>query len=136
MSAYRYQGLASLLLCVALLSASGCGPKKERFGPTAKSVSGSVTFDGKPVTAGRVAVIDLEKGLSLGANLDGEGNYEFQHAVPMGRYVFCVRPPRGENPKMIPFPVRSELTCRLTVEVEEGDNTFSFDLAEFAKRRR
>ena len=119
-----------------MITTLGCAEKKERFGPTAKSVSGSVSFEGKPVTAGRVALIDSDKGLSVGASLDDEGNYKFQQPVPIGKYVFCVRPPRGANPRVIPHAVRSELTCRLTVDVEADDNTFSFDLSEVNKPKR
>ncbi len=125
-----------LLLCVATITILGCAEEKERFGPTAKSVSGSVTFEGKPVTAGRVALINSDRGLSVGASLDDEGNYHFQQPVPLGKYVFCVRPPRGANPRVIPHRVRSELTCRQTVDVGADDNTFSFDLAEIEKAGR
>ena len=136
MIACCFQKSLVLLFCVAASGLAGCAEEKERFGPTAKSVSGSVTFEGKPVAAGRVALINSDKGLSVGASLDDEGNYNFQQPVPIGKYVFCVRPPRGENPRVIPHTVRSELTCRQTVEVEKDDNTFDFDLAEISKPRR
>ncbi len=133
----RYPTPFVVLLCSAAIFVAGCASEKEeRFGPTSKSVSGSISFDGKPVTLGRVALINSEKGLSVGAHLDSEGNYKFQQPVPLGKYVFCVRPPRGQNPKEIPRRMRSELTCRLTVEVEAEDNLFSFDLAEVSKARR
>ena len=78
----------SLSLCVTLFGLAllviGCS---KNAGAPAK-VSGSVTYNGKPVTAGTVS-FHLPEGASLGAELTADGTYAISD-VPEGELVVTV----------------------------------------------
>src|SRR6516165_7184488 len=71
--------LVSLLICSL---AAGCGKPKG-------SVSGKVTYQGKPLTAGMVT-FSPEKGAAVNSPIDGEGNYRVEN-VPVGTAKISVR---------------------------------------------
>jgi hypothetical protein len=71
--------LGLLLLCSL---AAGCGKPKG-------SVSGKVTFKGKPLTAGFV-IFTPEKGPAVNASINSEGKYKAEN-VPVGTAKISVR---------------------------------------------
>jgi hypothetical protein len=73
---YRYLVLFS---CLAAVLLSGCGGGR----PTTAAVSGTVTFRGRPVTAGTVLFIADDGTQSASAELSPEGTYAMPGA-PVG----------------------------------------------------
>ena len=67
-------------LC-ALLLVAGCGPAKTE-------VSGTVRYQGKPLTSGHVLVVDAD-GMSYPSPISGEGAYTVS-GVPIGPVRFAV----------------------------------------------
>lgn len=75
-----------LLFCVLTV---GCGGDSQR--PTPIQISGTVTFDGKPVEKGEVSFEDPQTGAAASATLGPEGKYTL--AVPAGSYQVGITPP-------------------------------------------
>ena|ERR1022692_332838 len=65
---------SGLLICLALLAQTGCGP-------TTYEVSGTVKFDGEPVSEGQIAFVS-EDGASGGTTIT---NGQYKVAVPSGK---------------------------------------------------
>jgi hypothetical protein len=120
-------------LCVVVLM--GCGEKL----PNHKPVTGSVSFQGKPLAAAHVRFIPIETTTGVGghAKTDAEGKYRVVYAqggngLPPGKYKITVSQmlmpdgsPGPENVSPIESPAREmlpqhysqELASRLTKEV-------------------
>lgn len=131
------------LFCFLALSAAfltGCGQKSEI--PTA-SVSGKVTFKGKPVSSGTVWFAPDEEGLLPARGiLSSKGKYSLEIAEKSlkGAYVGsyriwfdCTDPATsqdGERGKsLLPEKYGSTETSGLTATVEEGKaNVYDFSL--------
>ena len=120
-----------------IIALGGCGKTKTPVG----SVSGTVTFQGEPVPEGQVSFYSKETGKGNIGSLDSSGKFSFPDPVEVGTYTVFVTPPEppppdiGEGPQPapkqypnIPEKSRSELTSPLTAEVEEGENSFTFEL--------
>jgi len=122
-----------LLLSLSYLS----GEPGEKLG----RVSGSVTFDGKPVTEGLVIFQNPAKGIYMTDEVDAEGRYEIIMAqgagLPLGEYQVSVSPPLPKTPELgdipgrpsaadqfpnIPQRYRDPQTSGLALVVEEGSN--------------
>jgi len=134
----RTAALAALVLAAALCVA-GC-----QKGETLGTVSGNVTFQGKPVTEG--VVMFTAPGVNLNAKLDAQGHYEVKQAkgagLPPGNYQVSVNPPvfdapmAGGNqpmPKIPTFPnipqrYRNAKTSGLTLTVTEKGSTLDIDM--------
>jgi hypothetical protein len=84
---WRIPSLAVLVVAVA-----GCQPPAVRLG----HVSGRVTFQGQPVTAGTVNFSNYESGVFMSARLDDQGDYVVEMAqgygLPVGTYQVTVVP--------------------------------------------
>lgn len=74
------------LTCLALLALAGCGDPR---GPVAE-VSGSVTIDGKPVTAGTVLFVSEDGRRMATAPLSPTGTYRLRDA-PVGELRIAVQ---------------------------------------------
>jgi hypothetical protein len=83
----RYVGVLFVLFLTALLS-EGCGKPKG-------SVSGQVTYNGKPLKTGFVTFVP-EKGPAVDSPIDGEGNYHVKN-VPVGTAKIGVRSEAAAN---------------------------------------
>ena len=140
---------ASIALCALLCCAFfvGCGSK----GLPTGTVSGRVTFNAQPVTAGTVIYENTSKGWIGAAELDREGRYRIPD-IRVAEYVVSVQPPTPKTPNEsdtsieelkaklattkvpdpvnIPRPVRNTQTSPLKAVVIEGDQEFSFELAK------
>src|SRR5262245_59151744 len=134
------------LLAVTLASALGCAndaPPPPPPGPKG-SVTGTVKFDGKPITAGTL-LLDSGKGYIAGAVIKPDGTFELKgtdgNAVPAGKYNVAVTPPPAAPPAAgatkMPEPAKIEgvpekfynpLTSGVTVEVKEGIQTMDIVL--------
>src|SRR5262245_31205165 len=129
------------LLALTLASAPGCAkdtPPPSPAGPKG-TVTGTVKFDGKPITAGTL-LLDSGKGYIAGALIKPDGTFELKgadgNAVPAGTYKVAVTPPPAAAPAAgatkMPEPAKIEgvpakfynpLTSGVTVEVKEGIQT-------------
>jgi hypothetical protein len=84
--------LPALLAALPLVCAAGCSPKTA-------TVSGKVTVNNKPVTAGVITFYpDEESGAKpASANIKADGTYEVGNA-PVGKVKVAVGPPPGPPP--------------------------------------
>ncbi|MCX7426007.1 MAG: carboxypeptidase regulatory-like domain-containing protein [Planctomycetia bacterium] len=133
---HRIAALAALVLLAAVVSA-GC-----KKGETLGTVTGNVTFQGKPVTEGMVMFVG--PGVHMTAKLDAQGHYEVKQAkgagLPPGSYQVSVNPPvidapmAGGPPVKIPtFPniplrYRDPKTSGQTLTVTEKGSTLDIDM--------
>lgn len=122
----RSFGSLALLLCVA-----GCGAQGKPTG----TLSGTVTLDSQPVTAGEVHLFSSEKGAGARATLDPGGKFAVTEPLDTGTYKVYITAPAvmaTGGPDGSPPPVTAKLaipakylqleTTDLSVEVKEGDN--------------
>lgn len=123
--------LLGLLACVCWCAGCGSG------GPPTGSVSGKVTFNGQPLTAGIVTFVNEEAGTGASGQLDPSGSYRIE-SIRTGEYNVAVHqappPPdetgqRAELPKLnIPEKYLTPETSGLTATVNEGGNVRDFSL--------
>jgi hypothetical protein len=115
----QYRLGLSVCLAALALAAAGCGPSQA-------TVSGKVTMQGKPVTAGTVLFVGGDNQIGTG-KLDGEGRY-VAPSVPMGSVKVAVQTLRPEQvtgaeanrPKDAP-PLPSRLTNLVPVPQKYAD---------------
>jgi hypothetical protein len=130
---------AALGLAV-VLAAAGCG------GDTMGRVSGTVTYQGRPVTQGIVQFIPASGPMAAGG-LDAQGRFRLTTRTPgdgalAGHHTVCVIPfypaasdmPDGApppDPKDIPKRYRAAATTTLAADVVAGRlNEVTFELTE------
>lgn len=135
----------AMLLCLAILiSLNGCGGGDTDNTPKG-SVSGTVKVDGKPYEQGAVRLVSTEHGsYTFGAEMKSGGAFSIGAPIPTGSYKVTLSPPSlgpitepdgtirpatEEDVKVKP-PAKfmSPETSDETVEVKEGDNSFTIDL--------
>ena len=114
-------------------------------GETLGPVSGTVTFQGQPVTNGRVLFQNAKEGIYMTANLDEKGHYEVRRpegtGLPLGEYNVSVNPPVIDAPMAgsgkpvniptfpnIPAKYRTASTSGLKVTVTEEGTTLDIDM--------
>ena len=139
-SLLRSAGCCLLVLSIGVL---GCGspsngPDKPRGG-----VVITVTYDGQPVTEGRVDLSHPSSGEGGGGELDSDGVVRID-GVAHGQYTVTVIPPpadpkppeSGQAPPPvkeypnIPAQFRLSSSSPLKAEVKEGTSEFKFELKE------
>ncbi|MGQ9505881.1 MAG: hypothetical protein ACUVQG_13635 [Thermogutta sp.] len=127
----------SIVASVVAVSLIGC---KRSQGPKPLVVSGKVTFQGSPVTEGKVTFEDPKTGYTGAADLTAEG--EFKMTVPAGHYRVTVTPPMvevGGTPDTpgeltfkdvpnIPRKYWTANTSPLECDVSQAGQAISFDL--------
>jgi hypothetical protein len=132
------------LVWLALLVALGCGEAKDPHGRL--PLSGTVTFQGKPLDAGTIEFLPPNPGQGLSARAlirDGKYRVPREQGVPPGTYrVLITSPapadgaaPEGPPGVKLPPPGRERIPpeynrdSRQTAEVKEGGpNTFDFTI--------
>ncbi len=114
---------------LALLLLSGCSGA-EPVG----TVSGTVTLDGQPVTAGQVGFISAA-GFSAVADIGSDGSFSVVEKLPVDSYTVTVSPPalteapgeEGTTAKAaatkVPAGYFDEGTSDIKVDIAEGENT-------------
>lgn len=149
----RFQVSSIFSVCLLLVSL-GCGGTD--FGPMG-SVSGKLTMDGAPLTAGtQVLFMQMEKGYAAFGQADAEGNYQLQWMredqtfteIPVGTYKILIQPPAVQSveeldadamlaggdediqPATPVFPAKYQqhATSGLEFTVNEGANTHDINL--------
>ncbi len=129
--------LKSWCCIVPLLLLAGCGGQA---GPTHEmaKVSGTVTFGGKPVPAGRVLFLNT-KGPSEDADIGPDGKYTVEIAVGETQAAIDYREaPTATNPNrpemmtpgksLVPDKYADFKTSGLTTTVKSGENTYDISL--------
>ncbi len=133
------------VLLLAALALAGCSHPPEKPWGTAR---GRITSGAQPIGNGSVAFVNLQTGVSLMGNIEGDGSYVLAShespGIPVGDYRVVVTPrkighgeqppvTRGAKPKPradIPEKFRVPETTPLTAQVKVGTNpVFDFDLA-------
>ena len=119
-----------------LLSSAGC-----HRDPKLGKVTGSVTFQGTPVSEAVVVFSNAESGRSITAAVRSDGSYQVETAggfgLPTGKYEVYLMPPAqeiapGDRPPFpppkaypnIPAKFRDAKTSGLSVTVVEGETKF------------
>jgi len=129
------RGLACGLCLLVLLPASGCLGSRER------KVSGTVTWEGKPVPDGTINLIPTDPNLPAATGKIVNGAYEV-FAVPgpkkveiyASREVGEFLPHMGMAAREMYIPEEYNALSTLTLEVgASGENTYSFELPEKPK---
>ena len=140
----RSAGRSRLLLIAALgLSLPACGSS----GPPMGSVSGKITYQGKPVTQGAVTFSSTTpSGRNATGQIDPGGYYTVQTENPgdgalVGDYAVTIYahdepvldyiPKTPVKPKLlVPEKYEKVATSGLKASVKGGSNTFNFDLTD------
>jgi hypothetical protein len=126
--------VAQAILAAALLGFAGCGSDLV-------DVSGTVTFDGTPLTSGRVVFQSPGKPMAVG-ELGPGGHYTVktgtQHGIPPGDYTVTVSSyelgqstGRGNPPParlVTPAKYNNAKTSDLAAAVRPDNKTFDFSL--------
>ena len=136
-----------------MLVAGGCGPSR----PATATVSGRVTFNGKPVAAGQI-VFYPETGRPAMSAINADGRYHLTtfksgDGAMLGRHRVTIEATRVSSGPTMPKTMEEEMnghgfapsgpprvewlapvkysnlqTSPLTAEVKSGENTINFDL--------
>jgi len=126
------------LFIVSLTFAMGC--QKQDGRPPKADVSGSVTFQGKPVPEGQINFLSGSTGMAAAAVLQTDGKFVVEGGLEPGEYKVSITPPPSEDvagapqtspPKEypdIPLKYRSDVTSELKTTVEPGGSQLSFDM--------
>jgi hemoglobin len=110
-------------------------PKKEDGKKDAASatVTGHVTFNGKPVGGGTITFVPVEgKGSKpIAADVAEDGTYSLKK-LPPGEYNIVIAPPAGKEKAKdaVPAKYRDEKTSSLKVSVKEGKNNYDVALTD------
>lgn len=119
---------------VILLLQSGCGKMEA-------TVSGTVSYAGKPLTTGNVAFHPVGSGTPATATIGADGRYELRTAskagLPPGEYVATVAAfeiipgsPPMPGKLLIPGSYNRLETSGLRYTVESGENTIDIRMDE------
>lgn len=155
---------AILFSLLALGAVSGCAKGDPAPTTPQASVSGTVTYDGVPVTLdANVVFFCQDAGATAAGKVDSLGKYSLTPAqkklgIPAGRYQVGISPPlklpppvgdtpeykefmlsqsKGPSaPKDLPAKFHSYTQSGIVLEVKAGDNTFDFDLAKLEKAKK
>lgn len=126
--------------CLLAAILSGCS------GEPLGQISGTVTYQGQPVTSGSVVFEDSSAGISVNAPLGPDGSFTVEtfdrDGLPPGTYQVAVSPrgfategaplvtPGNESAPASPIPSKyhTPATSGLTREVKVGENVFKIEL--------
>ncbi|WP_237564853.1 hypothetical protein [Blastopirellula marina] len=123
------------LIVASLVTHLGCGA----HGPEMGDVTGTVTFQGKPLHTGTITFIPEEEGLPLAyAEIQADGAYEgfteaFGKGVPVGKHRVMIMAVQENGPEaasvaLLPPKYSSDRQSGLTAEVASGENKIDFTL--------
>jgi hypothetical protein len=137
--------LMSRIAVMVMLGAAFAGCHKS--GESLQPISGKVTLQGRPITAGVVRIRNPQLGIDMTARLGPDGGYEVMRAqgpgLPEGTYQVAITPlwigrgrtsmvepsPRSsEQESEIPARYRQASTSGLTLVVKPGPNQFNIDM--------
>lgn len=113
----------------------GCGPA----GPPSGTISGTVTLNGQPLSAGVVVFNNTAAGIGADAPLNASGEYRLDTPIPAGPYDVAIQPPPAPPPDQmgqataqpkspIPNKYLDPKTSGLKTTIHAGANTADFAL--------
>jgi hypothetical protein len=119
---------ASMLFAIGValsVAVIGCGPKQVAD-PNRTTISGTVTFNGKPLPGGAITFESKEKHINTTISLRAEGRYTTDR-VPLGPVQVSIETEslKFGSPHLhvaIPAKYADTATSGLTVDVKEGIN--------------
>ncbi len=129
----------SLLACLLLLVANGCGSS------STGTVDGTITLEGKPLADAVITFSNEDNTVYAMANTDQKGAFQLvqgvdQTGLPAGEYQVAIStyvpanpdadPPTPEKPELIPAEFNLESTVKKVVT--EGANEFHFAIPKRA----
>jgi hypothetical protein len=131
-------GWAALFVALAV---TGCRPS----GPPVGRVSGKVTFQGQPVTDGRISFFSEKTAYAAEATLGIDGGYRIETeegGLPVGEYIISIHPPMELGPPdprtpqtyvekdvaNIPKKYRERSKPLLAATIVEGKNEHNFNM--------
>lgn len=136
-----------LLACLAALPLAGC---RESTGLQKVIVSGSVKYDGQPISNGEIRFFPIEgtQGPVSGSPIVN-GTYEakYRDGVPVGKHrveIMAYRSQKGSVPEEIAreggpteqyLPARFNTDSELTRSVEASTKSLDFDLSSKKKKK-
>jgi len=135
---YNNHLLLKAFLCLvlsSLVAAAGCSDPRIPKGPKG-TITGTVKYQGKPVTVGFISFLDPATGKGGTAPLESDGSYTIPVLVGVGEYHVGFPPPTPpapwENVERVMSPLPSKYhtpeLATLKYTVVEGENTANFDL--------
>ncbi len=130
--------LRPLVFCAAIIMPFGCAPSNEKI---VGKVTGRVTFQGAPVTAGLIYLNSSSTGAGGMGTLGDDGQFTIADPIEVGEYRVTVTPPLPPPPNAdlptpppqpkvtnIPEKYRTEAQSDLKATIDEGENVLEFDL--------
>jgi hypothetical protein len=118
--------LSCCVLLILLALAVGCGKKKPRMESNRCPVTGTVTFDGKPIAAGIISFVSAKDPIySATASLGEGGHFEVADA-PAGKVLVAVQTKTalfGSNASAyVPIPEKynNPNTSGLTADIDQS----------------
>lgn len=123
--------IAVIFSATLLVIFSGCSGEA---GPPSGELIGKVLSDGELVSDCVVAIYNPTTKKSMGAKVDGQGEFTIAE-IPLGEYKVTVSQMpsnSAKNPpfdKRIPKQYRNRKTTDLKVEIKEGENAHEFKMA-------
>lgn len=133
--------LCSVLLGIVVLVAAGCG-EADPLGRQA--ISGTVSFDGKPVAEGTIGFAPVNGVTSSGAPIkDGKYSIEQEKGLPAGKYKVSISAPKPGtggtvDPNALPgdpvkppeemIPESWNVNTTQEIEVAAGKTEFNFEI--------
>jgi hypothetical protein len=133
-----YRSLARLIaLSITGLAIAGCGGSAKPQG----TVTGQVKYQGNPLTAGEVNLMQKETGTGATASLDKTGRFKLASPILTGSYNVSFTPPVPkqlppgsplEAPPPFPIPPKYQdpVQSDLKVEVKKGANDLNITVPE------
>lgn len=134
-------GVSLCLVLTVLVTGLGCNRSSD--GPIGQ-ISGTVTYEGRPVSEGMVCFSSGANGVFINVPLQEDGTYVVIRAkgqgLPVGNYLVTVIPPPPDGPMVpgkvpqkypnIPQKYRNPKTSGLSFAVEEKDNRFDIQMSQ------
>ena len=95
--------------------------------PNDATISGRVTYKGKPLPSGTVTLVNKGGG-TYRAPIKADGNYEFRQ-VPPGEYRVAIESTKGQGAQVvIPERYQNANTSDLSAKINRGVNLFDLNL--------
>ncbi len=135
---FTFKQQSSLLLLLLLFALSGCGAKVK--GPERFQVTGTVTFDGKPVPAGEIIFApDTAAGNngpgSLAEIEDGKYTTTFGKGVVGGAYILRVSGSDGVSTDDLPSGKSLFSGYEVKHDFPKKDSTFDIEAPAKSKKK-
>jgi hypothetical protein len=123
-------------LSALVLLTGGCGQGSRSTG----IVTGTVRYQGKPVTAGFVNFLDSSRGMAGQAQMDDKGAFTLEGDLEVGTYKVYLQPPLPQQlpPGTVAEPAEYDIPRRyqdpvqtpVTQEVKAGSNTIVIEFPD------